>query len=133
MKRTSPLRRSKPIRKVSTKRAKQLREYSARRVYFLRENPICQVWLRENGWTHLVSGIYHKKVTESLYVKKTATELLSDFHFFAPASTEVHHVAKRRGEMLNDERNWLAVCRHNHERIEQNKGWARANGYLTNF
>lgn len=132
MKRTSPLRRSKPIRKVSTKRAKQLREYSARRVYFLRENPICQVWMRENGWTRLISGIYTKKVTEHIHIHKTALELLNAL-FCAPAATEVHHVAKRRGEMLNDERHWLAVCRHNHERIEQNKSWARANGYLTNF
>lgn len=133
MKRTSPLLRSKPIRKVSAKRAKQLREYSARRIYFLRENPICQVWLHENGWARHDSGIYTKKVTDQIHTQKTALDLLGDPHFFAPAATEVHHVAKRRGEMLNDERNWLAVCRHNHERIEQNKSWARANGYLTNF
>lgn len=126
MKRTSPLRRSKPIRKVSTKRAKQLREYFARRVYFLRENPICQVWMRENGWTRRDASWFTKDGCDV-----NCTFLMHVHH--APAATEVHHVAKRRGEMLNDERHWLAVCRHNHERIEQNKSWARANGYLTNF
>lgn len=133
MKRTALPRRSKPIRKVSTKRARQLREYSARRIYFLRENPICQVWLRENGWALIRPGIYTRMVRPFTFVQKTATDLLDDPHFNAPLATEVHHVAKRRGAMLNDERHWLAVCRHNHERIEQNKSWARANGYLTNF
>lgn len=127
MKRTALLRRSKPIRKVSTKRARQLREYNARRVYFLREHPICQVWLRENGWTHGEDGWFY-----SDKMSQVSSVFLMHVHR-APASTEVHHVAKRRGAMLNDERHWLAVCRHNHDRIESNKSWARANGYLTNF
>ena len=130
MKRTALLRRSKPICKVSTKRARQLREYSARRIYYLREHPVCEVWLKENGWIRVETdpGVWTK--WKDLSLRSTLPHLLS---IGAPAATEIHHVAKRRGAMLNDERNWLAVCRHNHERIEQHKSWARANGYLTNF
>lgn len=51
----------------------------------------------------------------------------------APAATEIHHVAKRRGKMLLDENHWLAVCRANHERIENDKAWARREGFLLNF
>ncbi len=51
----------------------------------------------------------------------------------APRSTEIHHTNKRRGEMLNDETHWLAVCRANHERIENDKAWARRAGFLLNF
>lgn len=130
MKRTAPLRRSKPIRKVSTKRAKQLREYSARRIYFLREHPICQVWLRENGWNETHSGIYTKKVTDRIFVQKTAIDLINDPHFNAPAATEVHHRNGRTNDKLNDERFWLAVCRENHEWIHNHASAARAKGYL---
>ena len=130
MKRTALLRRSKPIRKVSLKRARQLREYSARRIYFLREHPVCQVWLRENGWSQ---DIEHSHLWSRGFPAESVMTLKALLMNGAPAATEIHHRAKRRGEMLNDERNWLAVCRHNHERIEQNKSWARANGYLANF
>jgi hypothetical protein len=60
----------------------------------------------------------------------TATELLD---LDAPRATEIHHMNKRRGKMLLDESFWLAVCRKNHERIEQNKKWAREQGFLLNF
>lgn len=126
MKRTSPLRRSKPIRKVSTKRAKQLREYNARRVCFLREHPVCQVWLRENGWDQADDGWFYSK-------KKSPTQinsvLLMHLHH-APAATEVHHRNGRTNDRLNDERFWLAVCRESHEWIHNHAREARAKGYL---
>lgn len=130
MKRTAPLRRSKPIRKVSLKRARQLREYSARRTYYLREHPVCEVWLREHQWfwnrTH-----YSKQISTHMIIHCTPAELIERYH--APSATEIHHTNKRRGAMLNDERHWLAVCRENHQRIENDKSWARANGFLLNF
>lgn len=125
MKRTAPLRRSKPIRKVSLKRARQLREYSARRTYYLREHPICEVWLKENGW----------RQTDEIFSKGPICASYNGLItiWSAPTATEIHHTNKRRGAMLNDERYWLAVCRENHERIENDKAWARANGFLLNF
>ncbi len=63
----------------------------------------------------------------------TAIDLIYRIDIQAPSATEIHHQAKRRGKMLNDERYWLAVCRKNHERIEADKAWARREGYLLNF
>lgn len=134
--RRSPLRRGTaslkrtPIRRVSTKRAKQLREYATRRDRYLAENPICEVWLRENGWQKKGAGLYEKTVG-AVTVEIAADALSENVH--APASAEIHHVNKRRGAMLNDENHWLAVCRKNHERIENDKAWARREGFLLNF
>lgn len=53
--------------------------------------------------------------------------------FMVPAATEIHHTRKPKATYLNDERTWLAVCREMHEKIEQNKSWARERGYLQNI
>lgn len=122
-----PLRRT-PIRRVSKKRGKQLRDYSKARKVFLLEHPICEVWLKENGWWWVSPGWYRRKDGDS----DVNAQLLSN-NYGAPAATEVHHMNKRRGEMLLDENFWLASSRENHERIENNKTWARENGFLRDF
>lgn len=121
MQRKTPLkRRSKPIRKVSVKRSSQLREYFAARERYLADHPICMVWLAENGFSN------NQVLLDSSSVMT--------FHTMgAPAATEVHHKDKRRGARLLDQMHWMAVCRFNHNRIENNKAWARANGFLLNF
>jgi hypothetical protein len=119
------------MRRVSKKRERQLREYSTRRERYLAEHPVCEVWLREKGWhpSPRMPGYFvrSERVTDHF-----SGETLID-KFGAPRSTEIHHTNKRRGEMLNDERFWLAVCRENHERIEGNKAWARREGFLLDF
>lgn len=99
---------------MSKKRATQILTYLTERKAFLKANPVCQVWLKEN-----------RRQSSA-----TNGDLIA---CRAPIATEIHHIAKRRGAALNDTSKWLAVCRENHERIEQNKVWARANGYLDNF
>lgn len=47
-------------------------------------------------------------------------------------ATDIHHKAKR-GKNLNNVDTWMAVCRKCHNRIEDNKSWARANGLLENI
>ena len=143
MLRRSPLRRGTaslkrtPIRRVSTKRAAQLREYSTRREAYLARNPVCEVWLRENNWRVAKIGpmgvVWYERATIQGIdvVEVNATILFQNWR--APVSTEIHHTNKRRGEMLNDEIHWLAVCHANHERIENNKAWARREGFLLNF
>lgn len=130
MKRTAPLRRSKPIRKVSTKRAAQLRDYAKLRQAYLAAHPICEVWLRENKWSQHPTNPEIWQQTTGTLKQSTKFSLIASG---APEATEIHHTNKRRGAMLNDQTHWLAVCRENHERIENNKAWARANGYLLNF
>ena len=139
LKRTTPLRRGGPLkrgarlRSVSTRRAGELKEYARVRAKYLAEHPICEVWLAENGWLELGNRTFTKKVHGYTYVVKTEIDLTHDVLFAAPRATEIHHKAKRRGARLRDSRYFLAVCRKNHERIENNKAWARSKGYLLNF
>lgn len=108
---TSQLKRT-PIRRVSKKRAKQLREYTKLRNEFLALHPICQVWLKENGI---------EETTENVFLLMLRN---------APASTEIHHMNRRNGARLNDESEWLAVCRGCHQWIHNNPRAARAAGWL---
>ncbi len=120
----------KALPRVTKKRAKQLREYRVLADEYLRENPVCEVWLKENGWEkrgHHAYGIVGH------YLQMTATALLSMREYQAPASVCVHHKNKRRKEMLCNVRYFLAVCQEAHDRIESRKSWARSNGYLLNF
>ena len=45
-------------------------------------------------------------------------------------STEIHHSAGRRGDMLLDTRYWFALCREAHMYIHANPEWAEDNGFL---
>ena len=125
----------KPLRRVAKKRAKHLREYSARVKVWLIEHPVCEVWCRENGW----QWASYSELLGARYTRISAPYYLIDFcakSLFAngaPSATQCHHMNKRRGVRLLDESYWLAVCDENHKRIENNKAWARANGYLLNF
>jgi hypothetical protein len=44
-------------------------------------------------------------------------------------ATDIHHKEKR-GKNLNNVETWCALCRPHHVYIENNKSWARANGWL---
>lgn len=46
-------------------------------------------------------------------------------------STQVHHVATRIGERLNDVAHWLATCYECHEKIHRHGQWARGEGFLS--
>jgi hypothetical protein len=48
-------------------------------------------------------------------------------------ATQIHHKNKCRGARLNDTSEWMAISYAGHRLIEDNKGWARANGYLRDF
>lgn len=129
MKRSAPIKRYTPIRRVSTKRARQLRQYSTARKAFLVAHPYCQVWLKEHGFTE--SEALAGKGSVSLVridVGVTTRALV-----VVPIAEEVHHVRKRRGAALLDETHWLAVSVEMHNKIERNKSWARARGYLARF
>lgn len=130
LKRTASKLKRTPLRRVSKKRSKELMTYAKRRASFLIGHPICEVWCKENGWTWL--GYVGRAIYGNQNGRQVPAEVLS-MNFDAPTAMEIHHKAKRRGAMLNDESQWLAVCRANHERIENNKSWARANGFLLNF
>ena len=120
----------KPLPRVTKKRAKENRQYNARVKVWLTEHPVCEVWCKENGFKWVAPGIYHSLVDGKQY---PGVGLIYAFEWLAPRATQCHHRNKRRKSMLLDERYWLAVCDENHKRIEENKSWARANGFLLNF
>ena len=47
----------------------------------------------------------------------------------ASESTDIHHKAGRIGDLLWDNRHFLAVCRNCHTRIETSPDWAKEKGY----
>lgn len=44
-------------------------------------------------------------------------------------STDVHHKRGRSGVQLNKTEDFLAVCREDHNYIEEHPAWAKAKGY----
>lgn len=112
MKRTA-LKRKTPLRRMSKRRQSEYREYMKLRELFLWRHPRCQLWLLE----HQVD-------------ERDPYQMIIAIANGCPLSTEIHHVNGRNGKNYLDTSTWLAVCRESHERIEQNKSWARANGYL---
>lgn len=126
----SPLKRKTPLRRVSKKRAKDSRIYLEKRKAFLLAHPICQVWLKENGWADFaypMFGMYAK--AESPYPNYSWLIADSEDLPLAPRSTEVHHT-KGRGKHYLDEKTWLAVSTEGHRKIHQNPSWARKMGFL---
>ncbi len=124
MKRTSPLRRT-PLRRVSKKRAKQLRDYSVIRAAFLLEHPVCEVWMKENGWKRTDGARIHNE--KPGHFDASAQDL---FDIGAPRSVEIHHRNRRNGARLNDPAYFIAVSRTGHEFIHNNPSKAREMGLL---
>ena len=123
MKRGRPLARRTPLRRRSPRRRQEDGVYALRQALFLAEHPWCQGWLAERGLTEadLRRGGGLIRVADHTGLVKP------------PASTVVHHRNKRRGARLNDTRFWMALSGPFHARVEANKGWARARGYLLPF
>lgn len=120
--------RRTPLRRVSKKRKAALVEYYARRKIFLVLHPYCQVWLAENGFKE--SDIFQITGRGGVVARKDGFRCQE---YSVPRSSEIHHTKKPKATYLNDETTWLAVSREMHDKIEQNKSWAREKGYLQNI
>lgn len=115
------------IRPVSKRRSKELREYSKKRKEFLAAHPWCQWWLRQEEFNG------EGALSEEYAIKHGGLFRINSIPSQCPPATEIHHMNKRRGAMLNDERYWMAVSAEGHAWIENNKKLARERGYLLNF
>ena len=124
---TKPLKRSR-LSPVSKNRAKEMRTYSKLRKEFLAQYPICQVWLRENGWQQIESSDLYVWVNGTEFIHRNFWAMLD--YSGAPRSCDVHHVAGRSGSNYLDTATWLAVSRGAHRRIHENPSWARKMGFL---
>lgn len=131
MQRSKPLARKTRLRSETPKRRTQRQQYRVLADQYLRDHPICEVWLREKKWdpSPRMPGYFVRMARTTDHF--SAETLIAEFD--APRSTEVHHMNKRRGTRLIDTNYFLAVCRLNHDRIENNKAWARHQGFLLNF
>lgn len=109
------------IRRISVRRLEETSRYHYRRKQFLLAHPYCQVWLAENG------------IPETQAMSVHGLVLIGEKVIAVPLSTEVHHKNKRRGHDLLDQEHWMAVSEDAHKRIEANKAWARARGFLLAF
>ena len=102
------------MKRRSAKRARQTGIYVREEEKFLEAHPFCQAWIfneRLDERFVLASG----GIVEGVMV---------------PRSTEVHHRNKKDGDRLLDQRWWLAVCRTQHDWIENHKNLARESGLL---
>lgn len=110
-----------PLRRISARRLEETRWYHYRRRQFLLAHPYCQVWLAEHG------------IAEDVAQRQRGRVQFDGAIVSVPLATEIHHQNKRRGVDLLEQRYWMAVSRDAHERIEGNKAWARAQGFLLDF
>ena len=99
------LKRTGRIRQVSKKMARKLAVYRVKREKFLAERDRCEIGP----------------------VLWNANILESNCEY---SGVEVHHVARRLGENLNDERTWLATCQNCHRYCESHANIARQLGLL---
>lgn len=123
IKRTAIKRSTKPIRKVSTKRRRQLGQYTDLRKEYLAKHPWCEVYCKRFKVNY--PGLFK---TNGIYLEHAPSG--SAYIRHVPLSTDIHHVAGRIGEKLNDSNDWLAACREQHEWIHNNPKEARALGVL---
>lgn len=127
-----PAKASKPkrkgIRRMSTKKALELKEYTRLRAEFMAARPVCEVWLKENGWDTLVDGDGNPtgEYFNGSNLIVPAEHLLA---IGAPRSEECHHREGRGKNYLNVS-TWLAVSAEAHRRIHNRPGQARAAGWL---
>ena len=101
----------KPIPKQSYRRKVEQRQYAKQRAAYLLVHPYCQAWIAMHGFDE------NNVVDNGGYL-------------LVPRATSIHHRNKRTGSRLLDEKWWMAVCDYSHAEIEENKNWARQEGYL---
>jgi hypothetical protein len=97
---SKPLRRRKPLSKVSAKRKREGKRYERIRFSFLAQHPLCQACL------------YEKAMGRQRHVFQ---------------STEIQHKALRGKYYLRTD-TWAAVCREHGERCTTDNPWAYESG-----
>ncbi len=80
MKRSVPIKRKKPMKRVSAKRQKEGRIYSAKRNKFLVENPLCE--FQTDGWKcrSWAEDVHHKQKRGKFYLDESTWMSVCRFH-----------------------------------------------------
>lgn len=125
----APLKRStKRIARVSKRRRKERAEYRDVNTEYLAAHPLCQ----------LMIAVYRLDERQVLaaYREYHFEGARCGFHFagkYIPHATQVHHRNKCNGVRLTDERWFTSASEEMHRQVEDNKGWARKEGFLLPF
>ena len=122
----------KKLRNVSKNKREQDKIYSKLRRELIKENPICQCWLKNNGWSLLPGGdgvsiVYYRAIPLSPVETATPEQLI--YIYGALVSESCHHT-RGRGRYYLAKETFMAVSNHWHRWIEDHKDQAIAKGWL---
>jgi hypothetical protein len=95
MKRSIPLKRKTPMKRIRAKRALEMRVYRSMKEQWLRQHPYCQMPSETGAPTCMRRAV------------------------------QLHHMKGRMGSLLCDTRFWMGVCMECHNYIETHKNVAR--------
>lgn len=105
---------AKRIARISKHRSSQRQTYTKNRTSYLREHPYCMIF------------IFRHQLNEE--------DVIANYGYSGgrkvPRSNQIHHRGKSVGEMLNDERWWMACSFPEHDWVENHKNIARELGLL---
>lgn len=132
MKRSKPIQRRTPLKRVSDKRRIEAQFYSIKRRHFLAKFFLCQVDMRELGYDETIPPQRLNGMIAVVHLVSRSCGYpvicwVPEGHI--QRSQDVHHT-RRRGRYYLEESTWRAVSRKNHDRIERNPSWARKVGWL---
>lgn len=122
LKRGTPMPRGKPMARqtkrlpfVAKDRVAEKAKYGISKREHMIAHPYCQIWIARRG------------LDEALVI---ANDGFIGHDFVAPRATQIHHRNKSRGERLFDPRWLMSACDYEHDYVEHNRLWARAEGFL---
>ncbi len=115
---TKRIRRRTPLRYKSARQKLADEDYAVARKAYLLEHPWCMIWIAMHG------------LEEKEVIRRGGWCQVNGRLTKAPRASEVHHRNKCRRTRKLDQRWWMASCPGSHDYVEDNKAWARAEGYL---
>ena len=117
IKRRTPLKRGGRLRVRSKKRQKEETQYNKRVKEWKLENPFCKACIHIFGHVAQPDQWYGDRYPGPVMVPHR--------------TDDCHHMARRHGKLLMDERWWLPVCRWAHDWIHEHPNEARKLGLLS--
>lgn len=138
MKRSTPIKRKKPIARVSAKRRKEMAQYTILREAFLRSNPLDAAWLKLDGYTDeeiddlqktALIILWESRNLPSIYARNNEHMILKGLPQKCPRSNELHH-SHRRGRNYLNVATFVATSSTTHKWIEMHAMDARRAGLL---
>lgn len=138
MKRSAPIKRNKPIARVSAKRRKDMATYKTIREFFLRSNRLDAAWLKLDGYTdEEIHGLQQTALImlfegnnlPVIYARNSEHMILKGLPQKCPRSNEVHH-SHRRGRNYLNVATLVATSSATHKWIESHAMEARRAGLL---